>query len=52
MVLLKYIDYYDKLVNQDKAIDTNRFPIKVQYDTGKLGIEKKIDNIDKKNTWY
>ena len=45
MVLLKK---NDKLVTKVNAIDTSIFVSKTQYNTDKSGIEKKIDNADKK----
>ena len=38
----------DKLVTKVKAIDTNGFALKTQYNTDKSGIEKIIDDVDKK----
>ena len=45
-VVKKTVD--DKLVTKVKAIDTNGFALKTQYNTDKSGIEKIIDDVDKK----
>ena len=39
---------YDKLVNKVNTIDSTEFVLKTQYNTGKSGLEKKIDDTDKK----
>ena len=39
---------YDKLVMKVKVIDNNGFLLKTQYNTDKSGLEKKIDDADKK----
>ena len=39
---------YDKLVIKVNAIDTGVFVLKTQYDTDKSGLEKKINDADKK----
>ena len=39
---------YDKLVTKVNAIDTGGFVLKIQYDTDKSGLEKKISGADKK----
>ena len=38
----------DKLVTKVKATDTNGFALKTQYNTDKSGLEKIIDDADKK----
>ena len=38
---------YDTFVTKVNAIDTSGFVFEMQYNTDKLGIEKKIDGIDK-----
>ena len=38
----------NKLVTQVNTIDTNIFVLKTQYSTDKSGIEKKVDDVDKK----
>ena len=43
---------YDELVAKANAIDTTGFVLKTKYDSDKWGLEKKISNADKKNTWY
>ena len=45
-VVKKTVD--DKLVTKVKAIDTNGFALKTQYNTDKSGLEKIIDDPDKK----
>ena len=45
-VVKKTVD--DKLVTKVKAIDTNGFALKTQYNTDKSGLEKIIDDADKK----
>ena len=39
---------YDKLVAKVNAIDTSGFVLRTQYNTGKLGIVKEINDADKK----
>ena len=39
---------YDKLVTKINTLDISAFVFKTQYNTDKSGLEKKIDNIDKK----
>ena len=39
---------YDKLITRVKAIDTSKFVLKTPYSIDKSGLEKKIDNTDKK----
>ena len=39
---------YDKLVTKVDAIDTNRFVLKTQYNTGKLDLKKKKYDDDNK----
>ena len=38
----------DKLAGKVNSIDTNVFILNTSYSTGKLGIEKKINDCDKK----
>ena len=38
---------YDKLVAKVNAIDTSGFVLKMQHNTGKSGLEKKINDADK-----
>ena len=40
---------YYKLVNEVNTIDTRGFALSTQYNTDKSGLEKKIDDNDKKN---
>ena len=40
---------YDKLVAKVIAIDTIGFVLKAKYDTNKLDLEKKINDVDRKN---
>lgn len=39
---------YDKLVYKVSDFDTSRFILKIQYSTGKSGLEKRTDDADKK----
>ena len=39
---------YDKLITRVNAIDTSKFVLKTPYSIDKSGLEKKIDNTDKK----
>ena len=39
---------YEKLVTKVNVIDTSTFLLKSQYNTDKSGLEKKINNTDKK----
>ena len=39
---------YDKLITRVNAIDTSNFVLKTPYSIDKSGLEKKIDNTDKK----
>ena len=39
---------HDKLVTKVNAIDTSKFVLKTPYSIDKSGLEKKIDNTDKK----
>ena len=39
---------YDKLVAKLNNIDTSRFVLKTKYDTDQSGLEKKINEADKK----
>ena len=39
---------YDKVVAKVNAIDNSGFVLKTQYNTDKSGLEKKIDDADKK----
>ena len=39
---------YDKLITRVNAIDTSKFILKTPYSIDKSGLEKKIDNTDKK----
>ena len=39
---------YDKLITKVNVIDTSGFVLKTQYDTDKLGLEKKVKDVDKK----
>ena len=39
---------YDKLVTKVNVIDTSAFLLKSQYNTYKSGLDKKINNTDKK----
>ena len=39
---------YDKVVAKVNAIDISGFVLKTQYNTDKSGLEKKIDDADKK----
>ena len=39
---------YDKLVPKVNAIDAGGFVFKTKYDNGKLGLQKKINDADKK----
>ena len=39
---------YDKLVAKVNAVDTSGFVLRTQYNTGKLGIVKEINDADKK----
>ena len=41
---------YDKLVAKINNIDTSGFVLKTKYDTDKSDLEKKISDIDKKNS--
>ena len=41
---------YDKLVANINNIDTSGFVLKAKYDTDKSGLEKKISDVDEKNT--
>ena len=43
---------YDKLVTKVNDIDISRFVLKTQYDTDKSGLEKKINDVDKKDNLY
>ena len=46
---------YDKLITKVNVIDTSGFVLKTQYDTDKLGLEKKVKDVDKKKkkkSWY
>ena len=49
-MLLKNV--YDKLVTKVNDIDISRFVLKTQYDTDKSGLEKKINDVDKKDNLY
>ena len=39
---------HDKLITKVNVIDTSGFALKTQYDTDKLGLEKKVKDADKK----
>ena len=39
---------YDKLVTKVNGIDSSGFAVKTQYDTEKSGLEKKINDTEKK----
>ena len=39
---------YDKLVTKVNGIDSSGFAVKTQYDTEKSGLEKKINDAEKK----
>ena len=39
---------YDKLVTKVNAIDTSGFFLKIQHETDKSGLEKKINDADQK----
>ena len=39
---------YDKLVTKVNAIDTSGFVLKIQHETDKSGLEKKISDADQK----
>ena len=46
-----WITLFDKLVTKVNAIDNSGFVLKIQYDTDKLGLEKKINDADKYLIW-
>ena len=48
MLLTKTV--YDKLVAKVNNIDTCGFVLKINYDTDKSDLEKKISDTDKKNS--
>ena len=43
---------YDKLVKKVNDVDTTGFVLKTTYDTDKSDLEKKISDVDKKNSRY
>ena len=40
---------YDELITKVNVIDTSEFVLKTQYDNEKSGLEKKVNDADKKN---
>ena len=43
---------YDKLIAKVNAINTSGFFLQTKYDADKSDLEKKINDVYKKNTWY
>ena len=48
IIILSKTTVYDKSVAKVNVVDTSGFVFEMQYNADKLGIEKKIDDTDKK----
>ena len=50
--VVQKLSMVNKSLRLMNAIDTSGFALKTQYNTDISGLEKKINDADKKSTWY